>query len=365
MMSVVMLLLALIYPKNGSTRFWAIGNSFIAAGLLLLGLRNHIPDFLSIPVSNTFITIGYCYILAGISVFVGRKIPTRSLTLVCLTLFLSFLFFTDFMPNLTARIIIISLTVSALGFASAWLFFMDKREDYRFLENILAWIFILHSCYLILRATFTYSDTPLSNFMDANTLHALSFLDVFIFSILITFGLSFLLNTELQAKLRHISETDNLTGILNRGAFLALIRSKADTHQYPISVMMIDIDHFKKINDTYGHQMGDTALAFTTDFIQTQLDETSLFGRLGGEEFCIALPNTTLAEAERLAQDLLASLSSTPLIKDGHAINISISIGITEHSETMLNIEDSLQLADKALYKAKEAGRNRLITHAA
>ncbi len=361
MMAGVMLLLARVYPDSNSTRFWALGNTFIAIGFLLLGLRDLIPSILSIPVSNTLITLGYIYLLIGISTFVNHKILIWPFVAITVFIFTSFSFFTYITPNITARIVIISLVISGIGFYSIWVLNKDKRNEFQFLEFLLSWVFIVHSTYLLARAYVTYVETPILDFMNTNTLQALSFFDVFMFSILITFGFSFLLNKELQSRLKYLSETDSLTGILNRGAFLKLIEQQSDHHkknQTPISLVMIDIDHFKQVNDTYGHKVGDKALVHTTNIINSKLEKEQVLGRLGGEEFCIALPDTNLVKAIDIAQEVLSSLSSSPLIEDSITLNLTISIGVAEHQSNSNKIEDTLQYADEALYKAKEAGRD-------
>ncbi|MFT2111432.1 GGDEF domain-containing protein [Marinomonas sp. 2405UD68-3] len=360
MMAGVMLLLSRVYPDSSSTRFWAIGNSITTIGFLFLGLRDIIPDLLSIPVSNTLIILGYLFILLGIGAFVNHTIRLWPLAAITIAMFISFMYFTYQSPNITARIIIISLVVSGIGFYSVWILWKDTRKEFRFLECLLSWLFIIHSIYLLVRAFITYIETPILDFMNANILHALSFFDVFIFSILLTFGFIFLLNKELQSRLKHLSDTDSLTGILNRGAFLKLIEQKSDhqKNQTPFSLIMIDIDHFKQINDTYGHKIGDIALVHTTNIINNALNKEQILGRLGGEEFCIALPDTNLVKAIEIAQEVLISLSSSPLIKDSITLNLTISIGVAEHQSSSNKIEDTLQYADEAMYKAKEAGRD-------
>lgn len=165
----------------------------------------------------------------------------------------------------------------------------------------------------------------------------------------------------LESKLEWLATIDPLTEIYNRRHFykkahLELIR--AQRYQHPLSILMIDIDHFKKINDCFGHETGDRALKAITAQCQKNLRETDLFGRLGGEEFAVLLPETDREHAWHVAERLRKSMEEINLKTDTGPVCITISIGLTSLFEEPASIEQLLRQADQALYQAKSAGRD-------
>jgi len=168
-------------------------------------------------------------------------------------------------------------------------------------------------------------------------------------------------------KLQKKALTDDLTGLLDHGAVLKRLKEevqRAQRQKESLSILMADLDHFKKINDKYGHQSGDTVLKKTSQFIQKAFRSYDIKGRYGGEEFLIVMPNTKPKQAQRAAQRLRKSFSKKPLSIQGKRIPVSISIGLVSSSpnKDRTDPEDLLRRSDKALYRAKEKGRNRVET---
>ncbi len=164
-----------------------------------------------------------------------------------------------------------------------------------------------------------------------------------------------------QNQLEEMASTDKLTGLLNRHAFSILIEKLlADFRREPrpISILMIDIDHFKTINDRYGHKAGDDALIFVAHKLQEGLRASDIAVRWGGEEFLIILKGCNLIEARRIAETLRNDVMESPVVVDGGQISLTVSIGLSEYrgNETPDQMVDR---ADSALYHAKENGRNR------
>jgi diguanylate cyclase (GGDEF)-like protein len=128
-----------------------------------------------------------------------------------------------------------------------------------------------------------------------------------------------------------------------------------------IAMMMLDVDHFKSINDRYGHAGGDQALKHLVTTLSNRIRRGDLLGRLGGEEFAILLPSVAAAEAERLAERLVAHIAASPVNYGGRLIEMTISIGLTMTNGADRSIEQVIARADDALYRAKESGRNRVV----
>ena len=157
----------------------------------------------------------------------------------------------------------------------------------------------------------------------------------------------------------NMASTDALTGLNNRRAFFdkaASLFAYCKRNQQPISALMLDIDHFKIINDTYGHAAGDVALRNLAQLIKINLRDSDIPCRFGGEEFAVLLPNTSALEAMEMANLLKKRMmESTIALADNNAQSLTASFGVAEHGET---VEDLLNNADKAMYCAKNNGRN-------
>jgi two-component system, cell cycle response regulator len=156
--------------------------------------------------------------------------------------------------------------------------------------------------------------------------------------------------------------TDGLTNLANRKQLDALLAeeiSRAQRHSRPLSVLMLDIDHFKRINDTYGHLVGDTVLRSLAALLQKRMRPSDKLGRYGGEEFCAILAETTLNNAAAIANELRELIAAYTFVADKHEINATISIGASTLQSGMKS-DDLYKLADKMLYQAKRTGRNKV-----
>jgi len=168
-----------------------------------------------------------------------------------------------------------------------------------------------------------------------------------------------------EQRLRVFATEDDLTGAYNRRHFIELSRQeliRAKRYNYPISVLLFDIDHFKKINDGYGHHAGDKVLRKLGKICLSFVRENDFIGRLGGEEFAVFLPHTGGENAVHAAKRLLKALD-TEIEVDGHQISISVSIGVAASGvveEEDMALEELLRKADSALYHAKRSGRNQI-----
>lgn len=164
-------------------------------------------------------------------------------------------------------------------------------------------------------------------------------------------------------RLRVLATHDSLTGLLNRMAILETLEkelARSARQKSPVAVIMADIDHFKIINDTYGHLAGDAVLREVAARMQKSIRVYDAFGRYGGEEFLIVSPNCNLEEAARQAERIRASISAQPLSLADQSIPTTMSFGIAATAGDILEPNDLLRLADEALYAAKKAGRDRV-----
>lgn len=163
--------------------------------------------------------------------------------------------------------------------------------------------------------------------------------------------------------LLNLAETDSLTGLYNRKfAFTHLNHLISNAHKYSnnLCILMLDIDYFKNVNDTYGHQAGDEVLKYVAFQITKILRDHDIMGRYGGEEFILGLIDVTPKLARKIARRICGSIAKMPILIDEHKINITVSIGLA-YMEAEDDLQNLIKRADMALYSAKSSGRNCVI----
>ncbi|AOE50196.1 GGDEF domain-containing protein [Kangiella sediminilitoris] len=167
---------------------------------------------------------------------------------------------------------------------------------------------------------------------------------------------------ELEQKMQEWAMFDQLTGLFNRRAFLHRAEQEytlAKRHNESFAILVLDLDHFKTINDKYGHKAGDLILEDFGQLIKSQVRQSDICGRIGGEEFGFILPRTDLNNSRLFAEKLLTTIEQRSISIEGKEIKYTASIGITlSHPYSNYKINNLLHQADRALYKAKSAGRN-------
>ncbi len=167
---------------------------------------------------------------------------------------------------------------------------------------------------------------------------------------------------EKQAELRRLAHTDSLTGLLNRRRFTALgEKAIATADASSLWVIMMDIDHFKRINDTYGHAAGDIAIKDFATITQNEVSERGFVGRMGGEEFAAILEATDMDAAIRMAEEIRKKTANHQTVAGAEKFRFTASIGVAPWLEGEVSIEAALDRADQALYSAKSYGRNRVV----
>jgi diguanylate cyclase (GGDEF)-like protein len=167
-----------------------------------------------------------------------------------------------------------------------------------------------------------------------------------------------------EEMLEELSRTDYLTGILNRRAMTQrleeLSESIADASE-SFCIILLDLDHFKEINDSYGHDVGDQTLKHAVERLRHGIRESDLLGRWGGEEFLVMLPRTGLPEAQGLAERLCKGLAGSRMESGGQSVAVTGSFGVADFRPGKEDLDDCLKRADDALYQAKSEGRNRIV----
>ena len=345
-----------LYPQLRGVGFIALGFSFGMPSAMLFALRGHIPDFLSIVVSNFFIFLLYIFLYRGILLFCQSKGYMSVLVSMAIFSLGIIAYFSQVHNDIIPRIVVISLTIGLARALMAWEIY--KRAAGRLHMYLFSITLGLFAASTILKALITPLQGAPDDFLKNDGVQSAQLLSGILFVCIDGMFYLTMLIREVTSTIEHQAQLDFLTGTLNRrGIEEALIVEIARTRrsQRPIAVMLIDIDDFKTINDVQGHAAGDEALRLVARSIASVLRIYDTLGRYGGDEFLLVLPETdggpAMLIAERIREALI-SMSATARVPP-----MTLSIGVTffERNEEQLEI---IARADAALYAAKRAGRN-------
>jgi diguanylate cyclase (GGDEF)-like protein len=180
---------------------------------------------------------------------------------------------------------------------------------------------------------------------------------------IISYGFIYLTQQLTEQKMRLLATTDSLTGVLNRRYFFERAQTeleRAVRYGSSMSLLILDIDHFKQVNDRFGHQTGDSVLRQLAELAGTSIRSTDLLGRYGGEEFIMLLPETDMESARAVAERMRKEIEEHRFVHDQDSIQITVSVGVSSLNNPDTKLDDLISRADRSLYAAKDAGRNRV-----
>ena len=330
------------------------GNLSLAIGFFLLLFRGILPDFLTIVVGNTLTVVSPGLYYIAISRFTGQQFNKEivfSVNTFIATLLTYFYFVTN---NISARIIIVSLCGAFFVFITAYKLWKVRSAPYRFGNRLTAIPLVAYGTLLVARSVITIISPPNALFTKT-PIESANYLLLFILSFLWSIGFILMVSQRLQIDLTELANIDKLTSIPNRHAtqiFFEKEISRSRRVENEFTILMIDIDNFKQVNDEYGHDMGDFVLIKAAQIFQSAIRKQDIVGRWGGEEFLIILPDTTINNAEIFATRLRNKISTAEFEYSNISVKMTISIGIAS-SNSVETMDVLLRKADLALYKAK------------
>lgn len=342
--------------------WWGAAHIVNAIGLGLLTSRGAAPDFVTIDLANALVLFGYGLTWTGARVFDGRATrPYRVLLAPAAWMLLCFIPGFDAAANL--RIIVVSTALAAFALVTAEEFWRGRDEP--LMSRWPSIIVLLAYAAALLARVPAMLLMPV--FADDSLLSGLSFALLAFGTLLFTVVMAFLqLNmTKERTELRHKinSLVDPLSGVANRRAFLdgaAALLARQEIEREPLAVMLFDLDHFKQINDRFGHAVGDAVLQTFASTATTTLGADVLFARIGGEEFAACLPVGDLDEAFAVADRVRRNFAAAATRFGSEDLLPSVSGGVTLACDPHAGVLELLPIVDRALYRAKEHGRNRV-----
>ena len=264
-------------------------------------------------------------------------------------------------PSISARVIGVSLALAIPMVDALLLFVRHARRPWPASHRVVVFFLAALTLTLALRAANQLWGDPVASLASEQPLQVLLYVLATLSPVATALGFALMVATRLQNELGDAAFTDPLTGLANRRRVEALARPWIDDPQARLSALMIDVDHFKKINDGFGHDAGDEALVWLGSHLRAQARASDLVGRLGGEEFVMLLPGTSVDAAAALAERLRATVAALPLDLGAQGRwPMTISIGVAERVVGDTDVRALLRRADDAMYEAKRAGRNRV-----
>jgi diguanylate cyclase (GGDEF)-like protein len=359
------LLLLFAWVQNTSIHgvaWWGFAHLLRATSVMLFGMYGSAPDLISIDLANALLFTAFAVTWTGARVFDGRPVePVYLVTGAVIWLLVCRL--PGMQDALRERALVAAGIITAYTWLTAYEFWRGRDE-----QLVSRWpaIFMLfaHGALFLLRTPLVAALpwAPTRAVTGSVWLTVLSF-EALLFTISIAFILLAMAKERTELRHRTAAMVDPLTGIANRRAFLQDAKAMALRHgsnPRPTAVLLVDLDHFKSINDRFGHAIGDRTLEIFADAARESIRASDLVGRLGGEEFAAVLrdanPERTVAVANRLREAFAKAAQDV----DGRPVCATVSIGVAHCDGPVLDITELLAQADQALYFAKERGRNRV-----
>jgi diguanylate cyclase (GGDEF)-like protein len=333
-----------------------------AIGLLLILLRKVVPERLTIDVANTLLALGLGIAWSAARNFEGRRAPFAAIGAGAVV-WLAGCAIPLIHDVIGYRVALISLIGCAYALA-AGIEFLRPSEEVLLARRPMGIICVLHAIVLAGRGGFWLSGAAAPDIFGRDLVQGLLLAEPLVVMIaLCILGVS-LVRGRAENALRRSAETDALTGILNRRAMLARAERallRARTAGQPVVLLVFDLDHFKAINDRFGHSMGDQALRTFAEVAGGAIRANDLFARIGGEEFPALLGGATAATGKLIAERIRRDFANAKV--GGVKLPATVSIGVaTALPEDAISFEALLALGDVALYDAKRKGRDRVVS---
>lgn len=355
MMAVVLLFMRRNYPPGiRGLDYWAAAPVLWLVSMLLFSRSGELPQFLSVVLANQALLMGATVYYIGSRRFLGHGGGWALWGSVAVASTLVITWLTYVAPSYALRVAIFSLLMAVLY--GAHLRFQLRYGGKSFPTRLVQVVLMLHILVLLTRFASVLMGRAGSGVMEPSPFQTI-YMGAYVMTVLmLSIGAILLATDRVRTELEHLATHDSLTQTLNRRAAMQLCQDEVDRarrYGHGPSIMMLDLDNFKMVNDTHGHQHGDAVLVHFAACTAAALRSEDRLGRYGGEEFLVLLPDTDALAASRVAQRIHA------LLQAGHPLDCQLSIGVTSWHGPQDTLDAMLARADAALYQAKESGRNR------
>ena len=344
------------------THSWTLSKLLQALAWTLLWLRDIVPPLWSIEVGNTLLLGGLALEALAAWRFATGQTPRWLMTVAAMAVLARYPLNLLGGNGAAHRVAVASLLAAGLFGIAGWAVLWLRAERTR-LQFVVGGCTLMLAAVVMLRGVLAAWPGQGFALFDANAIQVATFLALFLLMLINGVGMVLLDTERTGERLNTLATRDSLTGVSNRRDFerrLKVMLASASRNGYPLTLMAVDLDHFKHINDTYGHPVGDAVLRAFAARCEAAVRESDVVGRVGGEEFMVGMNGASLAEATAAAERLRLAvadggIAATPQV----SVDLTVSIGLAMLAEG----DDAAALvarADAALYRAKRNGRNRV-----
>ncbi len=341
-------------------RWWAAGNVVVSAGLAL-GNLEFLPLLVHAVLGYGVLALGLGLVLRGLRVYSNATLHWRWIALMVVAPMLLLAWFTYVTPSLRARLTFGSFYFAALNGLCAVV--LARSGGWRGV-SVSATGFAVLGVALFMRGSYTMFHADPSDHRSSIVM-GLCLLLIPLAQVCISFGLILLVMWRYAGRLRQLSTLDPLTGALNRAGLEIQgqrVAQRTLRGGRSLAVMMIDADHFKQINDTYGHPVGDEVLRHLARLLKTELRPHDLLARYGGEEFVLVLDGLNLHDAMRVADRVRHRIEEELVGIEQISVRYTASVGVATSDQHGYDLPRLISAGDAAMYAAKRAGRNRVVS---
>ncbi len=334
------------------------------SALLCMAARPWAPQLLTIVLPNFLLFAGAIFLYLGASDIL--QVPPRFLSWqinLCLAALPPFLWFTYVQPVVLGRLLLHAAVMATSTSVTAWQLFRHREPTLRSPLRASAWLLTSLACLQIAWSAASIAHPPDANFMHVDLIGiAFSYLSVLLGASNVA-ALMWLSLCVHRSQLHQMAQTDALTGLLNRRAFEEIVRRELPRSSRPgrsVGLLLIDIDHFKRVNDSLGHLVGDEVLRRISGVLRESTRVSDVLARYGGEEFVVLLRDAGLDESSATAERIRREIASLSGLPGDLSLTASIGVAIGSAGESAASF---LFRSDEALYRAKRGGRNLVSIH--
>ncbi len=364
-MGIIILVTAQTYPHIKGVTNWAWGCGAQSVAWLLIFLGGTIPQFFS-TVAYSLLLLSMVLFYQALSYFKEKTFSKKLFYSLIGVVFVLFNVFTYIYPSSLIRTVIIAVIGSILAFLCSHLLIVNSEDVPKNSERIMAiGFFVIGLSPIITLFSITLNLFQVIDILPQTIIQNLTFAFIFVALLILTSSFMLMINDKFMSEILRLATMDSLTEVYNRAAMEKIIVKEIDRskrYELPMSLLLLDLDLFKVVNDTYGHQVGDFALQKLVQTITKVLRDPDSLGRFGGEEFLILLPETDLVKASVVAERVREIVEKSPIETGTKTFNITISIGIATLNQESDDFQELFRRADLGLYKAKQTGRNRVVS---
>lgn len=356
---------AIIRSRHASVALWWLVCSLAAAltSIALFASKGHTPIFFSVILANLGLLVVFALVHQAIASIVDRSRRYAELsTFLVVAQLVATLYFTYNAPDVRGRLIVRTSAILIQLAASIFVLLRQKSPSLHDPMRALVWVLVTFGALQFCRLLATVIWTPIPDPLHPDPVQAFFSLFSCILGLGICFGVIWLGLYAQRNHLHTIANTDALSGLLNRRAFDAMLDSEMRWRQdesEPLALLLIDLDHFKTINDMHGHHTGDEVIRRVSRLLRANSRPVDAVARYGGEEFAMILKGMDLRQAESVAERLRKQIEAMAGLPESPRVTVSIGIAMKNARD---NVDTIVKRSDEALYHSKRTGRNRVST---